>query len=212
MAATLLLLILPLLSGCLRARMSIGVSGDDRVTGEIIVATLDAAQAPALRTPPAVANRVSVRPYDQDGYVGSQVFFSDLSFAELQQLSTLTSDGANQYHLALRRDGDTVSLDGAVNLTTLRADGADVQLRINFPGNVTSTNGVRDGDSGVHWQLPAGESSVLQAKARYADPGTRYYQSWLLFVVFMVLAASALVVVMARRARDHSTRSGARSG
>lgn len=206
--ATVLLILGPLLSGCLRARVSMGVSGDDRVTGEIILATQGGVQVPALTTPSAIAERVSVRPYNRDGYAGSQVFFSDLSFAEVQQLTTLTSLGAGQYHLTLHRSGGTVTLDGSVDLSTLRTEGADVQLRINFPGTVTATNGVRDGDSGVQWQLPAGESSTLQASASYADPGTRNYQTLLVIVIIIVLAASAVVVVMARKARDRSVHSG----
>jgi len=191
--------------------MTMGISADDRATGEIIVATLGGAAAPELSTPTAVANRVSVRPYNRDGYAGSDVFFSGLSFAELQQLTTLTSAGAAQYHLALHRAGSIVTLDGSVNLTTLRADGADVQLRINFPGNVTSTNGIRDGDSGVRWQLPAGESSDLQATASYDDPGTRGYQNWLLIVILGVLGASALVAVMAWVTHAHFTGAGRES-
>jgi len=185
--------------------MTMGISADDRVTGEIIVATLGGSQAPMLTTPAAVANRVSVRPYNRDGYAGSDVFFSNLSFAELQQLTTLTSACSAQYHLALHRAGSLVTLDGSVNLTTLRADSADVQLRVNFPGNVTSTNGIRDGDIGVRWQLPAGESSDLQATASYDDPGTRGYQNWLLIVILGVLGASALVAAMAWVAHAHFT-------
>ena len=183
-----------------------GISGDDRVTGEIVVATLGGALAPTLTTPAAIANRVSVRPYNQDGYAGSDVFFSDLSFAELQQLATLTTAGSAQYQLALRRSGSTVNLDGLVNLTTLRADGADVQLRVNFPGKVTATNGIRDGESGVRWQLPAGETSKLQATARYDDPGTRGSRTWILTAILLVLAAAALVITMAWIVHAHPSR------
>ncbi len=189
-----------------------GISGDDRVTGEIVVATVGGAQAPTLTTPAAIANRVSVRPYNQDGYSGSDVFFSDLSFAELQQLTTLTAVGSAQYQLALRRSGSTVNLDGLVNLTTLRADGADVQLRVNFPGNVTATNGIRDGESGVRWQLPAGETSKLQATARYDDPGTRSYRTWVLTVILLVLAAAALVITMAWIVHAHPSKFRHKSG
>jgi len=202
--AVLLLILLPLLSGCLRARMTMGVSGDDQVTGEIIVATQGGAQAPPMTTPRGIADRVSVRPYNQDGYQGSQIFFSDLSFAELQQLTMLTSLGAGQYHLGLRRTGSMVKLEGSANLSTLRSEGADVQLQINFPGDVTATNGIRQGTSGVRWQLPPGENSILEATASYDDPGTRGYQNWLLLVTVLVLGASVAVVLMARKARDTS--------
>lgn len=209
--ATLLLIMLPLLGGCLRARVTMGISGDDRVTGEIILATQRGVQAPTLTAPRTIASRVSVSPYNQDGYAGSQVFFSDLSFAELQQLTALTGLSAGQYRLGLHRSGGTVTLEGSVDLSTLRTEGADVQLRVNFPGNVTSTNGIRDGESGVRWQFPAGEVSVVQATADYADPGTRGYQSWLLIITLVLLGASAAVVVMARKARDHSWRTGRES-
>ena len=188
--------------------MTMGISADDRVAGEIIVATLGGVQAPTLTPPAAISDRVSVRPYNQDGYAGSDVFFSDLSFADLQQLTTLTGSGASLYHLGLRRAGSTVTLTGLVNLTTLRAEGADVQLRMNFPGTVTATNGIRDGDTGVRWQLPPGESTDLQATASYDDPGTRGYQTWVLIVVLLVLGAAVLVVFMARATHAHFTGAG----
>lgn len=188
-----------------------GISGDDRVTGEIVLATLGGVQAPTLTTPDAIADRVSVRPYNQGGYIGSDVFFSDLSFAELQQLTTLTAAGSAQYQLALRRMGSTVNLEGLVNLTTLRADGADVQLRVNFPGNVTATNGTLVGEQGVQWQFPAGETSKLQASAHYDDPGTRNYRTWILTVVLLVLAAAALVTTMAWLAHARPSRFHRRS-
>ncbi|WP_127782485.1 DUF3153 domain-containing protein [Rhodococcus sp. X156] len=204
--ALLLLVMLPLLSGCLRARMTMGVSGDDKVTGEIIIATQGGAQAPKVEAPSAIADRVSVRSYDQDGYQGSQVYFSNLSFSELQQLTTMTSYSGNQYRLNVRRSGEVVNLDGSVNLTSLRKEGADVQLRVNFPGEVTSTNGERDGSTGVSWNLPAGELTNIQAAATYQDPGTRGYFTWFVVMILLVLGASALVVWMALKDRNYTAR------
>lgn len=177
----LVLLGLPLLTGCLRVQATMGISSDDRVSGQIVAATIPADEndpGPELTPPSALAGKVRVQEYSQDGYVGSQVFFNDLTFGDVQQLATMSDQSAGMFQLNLQRSGDLVALNGRVDLESAPTQGTDVQFTIAFPARVATTNGTRESDSVVTWKLPAGEVSTLRAEVRYADPNTRGFAGW----------------------------------
>lgn len=177
-----------------------GISSDDRVSGQIVAATIPADEndaGPQLTAPASLAGRVRVQEYAQDGYVGSQVFFSDLSFGDVQQLSTLSDQSAGMFQLNLQRAGDLVSLTGRVDLESAPEQGTDVQFTIAFPARVATTNGTRESDSIVTWKLPAGEVSTLRAEVRYSDPNTRGFAGWAGIVAGATLGVSLLIAALA---------------
>ncbi|MGI9209289.1 MAG: LppM family (lipo)protein, partial [Rhodococcus sp. (in: high G+C Gram-positive bacteria)] len=129
--AGLVLLALPFLTGCLRVQASMGISSDDRVSGQIVAATIPADEedaGPQLVAPPSLEGKVQVQQYEQDGYVGSQVYFSGLTFGDVQQLMTMSEQGAGMLQLNLQRNGDLVSLNGRVDLESAPSLGTDVQF------------------------------------------------------------------------------------
>lgn len=202
------MLLVPLLAGCLRVQVSMGVSADDKVSGQIVVATVPADaddKGPQLTAPTSLADRMRVQEYDKDGYVGTQVFFSGLSFGQVQDLGTMSSDTTGVLQLSLRRAGDLVSLDGRVDLEDVPAQGTDVQFTIAFPARVATTNGTRDGDSTVTWNLPAGEISTLRAEVRYADPSTRSFAGWAGMSAGVAIAVALIVGAMAWLQRNRNT-------
>ena len=96
-----LLLLVPLATGCLRVRASLTISPDDLVSGEIIAAAkprTPRTAGPQLERNVPFSQKVAVSNYDSDGYVGSQAVFSDLTFAELPQLA---------HHELRRRRGES---------------------------------------------------------------------------------------------------------
>lgn len=218
-AAALLLLLVPVLAGCLRVQATMGVSADDRVSGQIVAATIPADEndkGPQLTAPDSLAGKVRVQEYDQDGYVGSQVFFSDLSFGDVQQLGSMSDQTSGTFQLALQRAGDLVSVNGKVDLESVPVQGTDVQITIAFPARVATINGNRDSDSIVTWKLPAGEVSTLRAEVRYADPNTRGFAGWAGIVAGVTTGVAAIIGALAwmnrnpappRRARDDATAS-----
>ncbi|WP_241386164.1 LppM family (lipo)protein [Rhodococcus sp. CH91] len=180
-AVGLVLLAVPFLTGCLRVQATMGISSDDRVSGQIVAATIPADEndpGPELTAPSALASKVRVQDYAQDGYVGSQVFFNDLTFGDVQQLATMSDQSAGMFQLNLQRSGDLVALNGRVDLESAPTQGTDVQFTIAFPARVATTNGTRESDSIVTWKLPAGEVSTLRAEVRYSDPNTRGFAGW----------------------------------
>ena len=73
-ALLLLVLILPIVVGCVRVRASITVSPDDRVSGQIIAAAKPRNsddKGPQLLNTLPFSNKVSVTSYERDDYVGS---------------------------------------------------------------------------------------------------------------------------------------------
>lgn len=212
--AVVLLLALPLLSGCLRAQLTMGVSSSDQVTGQLVVAVPKGGTPPTLTVPPGLGSSVTVEAYAQDSYTGSVVRFSKLSFAQLQLLSGLSAVATGTYSLTLRRSGDIVTLDGTVDLTKVTAQGSDVTIKFSFPSPVTTTNGQREGANGITWTtaqggtLAVGKSNLLQASVRYDDPTTRSFTQWALMLGGVVLGVALLVAVIAVIARDRSPRPG----
>ncbi|WP_420162831.1 LppM family (lipo)protein [Rhodococcus parequi] len=207
--AALALLLVPLLAGCLRVQVSMGVSADDKVSGQIVAATVpkdDNDKGPQLTPPDSLADRMRVQEYDKDGYVGTQVFFSGLSFGEVRDLGSMSADTAGVLQLSLQRAGDLVSLDGRIDLEDVPAQGTDVQFTIAFPSRVATTNGTRDGDSTVTWKLPAGEVSTLRAEVRYADPSTRSFAGWAGMSAGVAVGVALIVGGMAWMQRNRAAR------
>ena len=160
-----LLLLVPLATGCLRVRASITISPDDLVSGEIIAAAKPKTPkdpGPQLDSNLPFSQKVAVSNYNSDGYVGSQAVFSDLTFGEVPQLAHMNRDAAG-VNLSLRRNGNLVLLEGRADLTSVTDPEADVELTVAFPGDVTSTNGDRIEPQVVQWKFKPGVVSTMNA-------------------------------------------------
>ncbi|WP_442941410.1 LppM family (lipo)protein [Nocardia sp. NBC_00403] len=199
-AVLLAALLVPVLAGCLRVQVSMGVSSNDRVSGRIVAAVVPVDpndKGPQLKSPDSLAAKVRVEPYNQDGYVGSKVFFEDLSFGEVSQLGGLSEQTQGMFNLQFQRTGDLVSLTGRVDLKSVPPHGSDVQFTVAFPSRVAKTNGNREDDSTVSWKLPPGDVSTLRAEVSYADPNTRSFAGWAGIVGGITLAVAAIVAALA---------------
>jgi hypothetical protein len=206
LALLLLVLIAPMVAGCVRVRASITVSPDDRVSGQIIAAAKPKNaddKGPQLLNSLPFSNKVSVSSYQRDDYVGSQAVFSDLTFSELPQLANMNRDAAG-VDISLRRAGDLVILEGRADLTTVNDPDADVSLNVAFPGDVTSTNGDQVSTDVVQWTLKPGVVSTMNAQARFTDPSARSFTGaaiWLGVVAFLV---AGIIGGVAWTSRDRS--------
>jgi hypothetical protein len=205
---TMLLVALPMLAGCVRIKASITISADDLVSGEIVAAakprnSKDA--GPQLDPNVPFSQKVAISKYDDDGYVGSEASFSDLTFAELPELAQMNSD-AQGVNLSLRRAGDLVILEGRADLTSLTDPDADVELTVSFPAAVTSTNGDRVDPETVQWKLKPGIVNMMSAQARYTDPSTRSFRGAALWLALSSLVVAGVVALLAWFSRDRSPR------
>jgi hypothetical protein len=205
-----LLIALLALSGCARVRAALAVQPDDTVRGEVVVATPETGPddpGPVIRIPPALAGSVEISEYRQEGYAGSLVRFSDLTFPQVGELISAAGTPGENVRLELRRAGNRVVVDGAVDLTTVDTDLADFQLKIAFPGQVLDANG--DADSGeVSWVFDAGQVGDIEAVASFADPDAPSPVNWSLGLFAVVALAAGVVVLIARRTRNPPIRRG----
>lgn len=206
MALLLLLVIVPAAAGCVRVRASLTVSPDDRVSGQIIAASIprDADdKGPQLLNRLPFSNKVSVSAYERDDYVGSQAVFSDLTFAELPQLAGMNGDAAG-VDISLRRAGDLVILEGRADLTSLSDPEADISLSVAFPGEVTSTNGDQVSGDIVEWKLRPGVVSTMNAQARYTDPSARSFTGAAIWLTVGAFVVAGIIGSLAWMSRDRS--------
>jgi hypothetical protein len=206
-----LLIVIPLATGCVRIRASIAISPDDRVSGEITAASKPrnsddkGPQFNGGGLP--FSDKVAISDYSKDGYVGSQATFSDLTFAELPQLANMNHDAAG-VDISVRRAGDSVILEGRADLTALTDPNADVSLSVSFPGAVTSTNGDQVDSQVVEWKLKPGVVTTMTAQSRYTDPSARSFTGAALWMGLSALLVAALIGALAWGSRDRSPRVG----
>lgn len=205
LALLVLLVVLTSLTGCARVRTALAVQPDDTVRGEIVVATPETGPedtGPAITLPPSLqAADMDVTTYRQEGYTGSLLRFSGLSFAEVGELVQVAGPAGQQVRFELRRAGNRVVVAGEVDLTTVSVDRADFQLKISFPGQVLDSNG--DADSGlVSWTFEAGRVGEIDAVVAFDDPNAPSPVNWTLGLAVVVAAAAGVVVMLARRTRN----------
>lgn len=192
-----------LASGCVRVHAALAVSSSDQVSGDIVVAALPSAgnaKGPQLGVPQSMASRVTMKPYSAGGYVGQDITFHDLSFAELSAFAASVSSQSNAYHITFQRSGDLVTMSGSVDLSQLPASGVDVQLKVNFPGPVTHTTGVVDGQT-VSWTLKPGAVTPFNATDRYTIGNSKSWRFWALALGGGLALISAFLVLLALWAR-----------
>ena len=207
MAALLILgvlLIGTLLGGCARVRAALAVAPDDTVKGEVVMATPAKSvddKGPAVTLPADLAAVVTVSPYRQDGYAGSILRFSHLSFDQTAELTRATLPEGDRTQFTLRRAGGRVLVSGAVDLTTVPVDKADFQLKMTFPGRVVDTDGETDGDT-VSWTFTPGEVGDIGATVAYDDPGAPSVLNWTLGLAAVVALGALVVALAARRTRN----------
>jgi hypothetical protein len=193
-----------LLGGCARVRTALAVQPDDTVTGEIVIATPEKSPddtGPAITVPPDLTSDVDVAAYRQEGYTGSVLTFSKLTFDQVSTLTTAAGAGGEKVQLGMRRAGGRVLVTGSVDLTTVSVDKADFQLKMSFPGQIVETNGETDGGT-AGWTFEAGEVGDVTAVVAFTDPNAPSVVNWTLGLAGIVALAAGAVVLVARRFRN----------
>ena len=193
-----------LLGGCARVNVALAIQPDDTVVGQLVVGTPAKSaddKGPAVTLPRDLASAVTVTPYKQDGYVGSVLRFSGLSFDQTAALTRATIPGSERAQFNLRRAGGRVLVSGLIDLTTVSVDKADFQLKMSFPGRVVEANGESELGT-VSWRFTPGEVGDINATVAYADPDAPSVLNWAIGLGVVVALAAVVVVVAARRTRN----------
>lgn len=183
-------------TGCVRVQVGLSVSATDLVSGDVVAAALPnpaSPQGPKLTVPSQMADQVSAKPYNSDGYIGTELSFNNLSFSQLAQLISTGSGETSHFQLSFQRAQDLVNFGGSADLTQLTSD-AQVQLKVTFPGTVLSTNGQNAANT-VTWTLPAGQVSTFNATAQYLNGG--FIRPWSYWVKALAGAGALIAVLVA---------------
>lgn len=211
---TLLLLLIivlgTLLSGCLHVRAAMTISGEDTVSGEVLVATEtpDGKVPFELRPPPNLADRVQVRPYQQGTRVGANLSFNELSFEEVEQLAAAMSPADSRFSMRMYRAGSLVVFEGSADLTPLADTDSGIELKLSAPGEITTTNGEESAGT-VTWLLQPGEVTQPSATFQFSTGSGLDWIGWALLVGGVAIVSAVLVATLALR--NHlRTRPGAR--
>jgi hypothetical protein len=203
-----LLLVATALGGCARVRAALAVQADDTVDGEVVVATPATGpddNGPPITIPDQIKNDVEVSAYKQEGYTGSLLRFSGLSFDQLGLLSQAAGPAGERVQFALRRAGNRLIVSGKADLTTVPVDKADFQLKITTPGEVLETNGDADGGT-ASWTFDPGKVGDISAVIAADDPNAPSPLNWALLTAMIVALAAAAVVLAARKTRNPPVR------
>jgi hypothetical protein len=206
--ALFLLVAAGLLGGCTQVRTALAIQSDDTVAGEIVIGTAGG-PAPVITVPAPLVGRVSVAPYQDSGYVGSRLQFSGLRFDQVNSLTSVAPLANGRFRFELRRAGGLVVLGGQVDLSAVPVDRADVQLKVAFPGDLVSTDGISTAGT-VSWVFTPGQVSQFNAVLSSPDPSTPSVGRWTLLVAAVVGAAAVAVVLLAKAHRNPPVRGSGR--
>lgn len=202
-----MLLVAVLTSGCLQATVSLTLSEDDRVSGDVLVAVPVAeSDEPVRLTPPeGLRDRVSVEPYSSDGVQGSRLSFENLTFSEVEHLGQALSRSQSRYRFSLERNGSLVTVKGSIDLTPLAETDSSVLIELSTPGEVTTTNGEINGGV-LSWRPQPGEVTRISATVQFANSSGVGWFSWAAGVGLAAFGVALLVAVLALVAHQRMRR------
>ena len=206
--ALLLIGLAAMLGGCTQVHTALAIQGDDTVAGEIVLGTAGG-PPPTVTVPAPLAGRVSVTPYQDNTHTGSRLQFSGLRFDQVNSLVGVAAQANGRLRFELRRTGGLLVLGGQVDLSAVPVDGADVQLKVAFPGELVSTDGTATAST-VSWVFAPGQVSQFNAVVSSPDPSTPSVGRWTLLVAAVVAAAAVAVVLLARAHRNPPVRTAGR--
>jgi hypothetical protein len=184
-------------SGCVHIQVALAVSATDLVSGDVVVAAIPnpaSPQGPLLKVPTEMAEQASVQPYEAAGYSGTRLTFDNLTFTQLARLISAGTDQSSQFQLTFQRTGDLVNFAGSADLTQVSTQGAQVQLKISFPGDVLQTDGTNNANT-VTWTLTPGQVDAFSATAEYTNGG--FNQPWSFWALALGTAGGMIAVLLA---------------
>jgi len=206
-----------LLSGCFKVNMDVEVSPENTVSGKAIIAVdeslLELSGQSAdqlfkdmdLSSLPAGA---TTEKYQEDGFIGQQITFSDVPLAEFTGNNTLSGTGTGSGdQLNIVRQGDEFHVTGAFDMSGPEFTGTEVPkqflenfeftISITFPGEVKSATGEIDGRT-VTWKPTFGKNTRVEAVAS-AIPSASSPLLMILLIAGAALILGAVVFVITHR-------------
>lgn len=194
-----LAVVLPL-TGCFEAQAGMTITGDDRVNGAVRITPNESARSEFSdwHAPEELRDRVTANVLDsQTGRM--EVSFADLRFSEVTDTLRTLSDDTVAIEIA-RTGGDQISINGSVDLS--HVPDSNIDLLVNFPEEVTNSNGRSSSPNKVEWQFSAGEKHSVWASSPAGSTKRNEFLIYAAAAAAIGILASILGVLWARRIRD----------
>lgn len=203
------------LGGCFKVDMDLEVSPENDVSGTAVIAVdegllqLSGQSADQLfqemdlsDLPPGA----TTEDYEEDGFVGQKITFTDIALDEFQGNDTLSGSAPGE-ELSIERVGDEFHVNGGFDMSGEEFTGTEVPqqflesfeftISITFPGPVSSSTGEIDGNT-VTWEPTFGENTRIEAVAS-AIPSKSSPLMMILLIVAGVLILGAILFLVMRR-------------
>jgi hypothetical protein len=178
-----------LLAGCVKLDADLDVASDNTFGGAYIVGIKENLAKDLGQTPDKILSeaKASLQPkslpkgatvkfdkYSGDGFVGVKMTVAKMPISNLGMLAAGAA-GTTGQRFTLTRDGNLFHFNGTLDLTTGLANlpitlspdvasSAQIRVKLTFPGDVTETNGTKNGRS-VTWTPKLGQKVDLTATA-----------------------------------------------
>jgi hypothetical protein len=221
-----------LLAGCMKLDADLDVAADNTFSGTYIVGIKENLAKDLGQTPDKILSeaKASLQPknlpsgatvkfdkYSGDGFVGVKATVTKVPISDMGMLAAGPA-GTTGQRFSLTRDGNLFHFNGTLDLTTGLsnlpitltpdvASSAQISVKLTFPGDVTETNGTKDGRS-VTWTPKLGQKTDLTATANAASGSNSNSGGGNTFAIFLVVGGLvALLLVglvawaLARRGR-----------
>ena len=197
---TVLALPILLLTGCFDAEARMTVNTDDTVDGLITVVPKEHARGDIERwqLPTGFQDRVE-KTVTNNETGETELRFHGLGFEETSELISTATDDAVTLDIE-RSGGDQVSINGAADLQSWQ--GAQVNLSIEFPKDVLSTNGQvseNGEEKTVKWAITSSPHETIWATATAGNQTRNQFSVWLVLVSGAGIMAAALSALIAHR-------------
>ncbi|WP_166844911.1 LppM family (lipo)protein [Isoptericola sp. BMS4] len=222
LAATLAVVGLLALAGCMKIDTDLTLSEDDTVSGSMVMAYSNQFAEQMGMDPQefweqaggdlnsTLAENSTQQPYSDGEYTGAEVTFLDKPLEDF----TIRNDAGIQ--LAITRDGDDYVVDGVMDLSGPDAlgpmpeddmDTLALRIAVTFPGPVSESTGTVEGTT-VTWTPAMDEVTEIHAVGS-AKGG---FPWWLVGLVIGVLVIAVVVVLVVRSNRARAASSAAAAG
>jgi hypothetical protein len=204
-----------LLSGCFKVNMDVEVSPENTVSGTAVIAVdeslleLSGQNADQLLKDMDLSSLpagATTEKYQEDGFIGQRITFSDVPLTEFTGNNTLSGTGTGD-QLNIVRRGDEFHVTGAFDMSGPEFTGTEVPqqflenfeftISITFPGEVKSATGEIDGRT-VTWKPTFGKNTRVEAVAS-AIPSASSPLLMILLIAGAALILGAVVFVITHR-------------
>lgn len=194
-----------LVSGCLNATVSLSINGQDKVSGEVMIAVPPTSDRHSfrLRVPDELSDKVRTSPYRDGEARGSKLEFDELTFDEVERLAAELNRANSRYKLSISRSGSLVEVRGSVDLTPLAETDSEMLVEISAPGEVTTTNGEINAGM-VSWHPRPGEVTEISATFQFTDARSAGLFGWSVVVGGIAFGTALLVAVLALVTRQRA--------